>query len=77
MANFLHSGDPEGYSINIDQIRAVKRDRRNGKATIIFAQDHTLELEGTKAKQFMDILTRLESEASRAWEVAKKDYPAA
>jgi hypothetical protein len=74
MANFFFVGGAADYTaVNLDQVRAVKEDK-HGKVTIIFARDHSIELEGVIAKQLIDVLTLLESEANEAWALAKKNY---
>jgi hypothetical protein len=72
MANFFFMGGDGTYSgFNMDQVRQVIRDNSAGKVTVIFSPDHTVELFGDVAKQFIDILTRLNSEASAAVVAAK------
>ncbi|MGA2647926.1 MAG: hypothetical protein ABSF15_24775 [Candidatus Sulfotelmatobacter sp.] len=79
MANFFFTGGPAGYNaINLDQVTHVIRDSASETATLYFERDHTIVLEGEMAKEFMDVLTRLNSEASQAVEAIKKgDRPSA
>lgn len=75
MANFLFTGGKSGsVAYNLDQIRYIERDQASGTVKLYFSKEDFVELSGESAKQFMDIVTRLSSEASRAWEAAQPDY---
>lgn len=64
MANFFFTGGSGGkQAINLDQVRLVSQDTATGMVTIYFQLEHTLMLEGEVAKQFMDVIGGLKSEA--------------
>jgi hypothetical protein len=64
MANFFFTGGSGGeQAINLDQVRLVNHETVTGRATIYFQPEHTIVLEGDVAKQFMDVLGGLRSEA--------------
>lgn len=77
MANFFFSSGEAGISgINMDQVRFVTSNKESGVITIYFDQRHTLELTDESAKEFLDVLTRLKSEASVAVEIMKREKAA-
>ena len=64
MANFFFTGGSGGQkAINIGQARLVNQDTATGQVTIYFQPEHTIMLDGEVAKQFMDVLGGLKSEA--------------
>ncbi len=64
MANFFFTGGSGGeQAINLDQVRLVNHETVTGRVTIYFQPEHTIILEGDVAKQFMDVLGGLRSEA--------------
>ena len=64
MANFFFTGGSGGQqAINLDQVRLVSQDTVTGMVTIYFQLEHTIMLEGEVAKQFMDVIGGLKSEA--------------
>jgi hypothetical protein len=64
MANFFFTGGSGGQqAINLDQVRLVSQDTGTGRVTIYFQLEHTITLEREVAKQFMDVLGSLKSEA--------------
>ncbi len=64
MANFFFTGGSGGQqAINLDQVRVVSQDTVTGMVTIYFQLEHTIKLEGEVAKQFMDVIGGLKSEA--------------
>ncbi len=64
MANFFFTGGSGGeQAINLDQVRLVNHEAVTGLVTIYFEPEHTVVLEGEVAKQFMDVLGGLRSEA--------------
>jgi hypothetical protein len=64
MANFFFTGGSGGeQAINLDQVRLVNHETVTGRVTIYFQSEHTIVLEGDVAKQFMDVLGGLRSEA--------------
>ncbi|MGA7401464.1 MAG: hypothetical protein WBW38_15680 [Candidatus Sulfotelmatobacter sp.] len=64
MANFFFTGGSGGeQAINLDQVRLVNHETVTGRVTIYFQPEHTIILEGEVAKQFMDVLGGLRSEA--------------
>ncbi len=64
MANFFFTGGSGGeQAINLDQVRLVNHEAVDGRVTIYFQPEHTIILEGEVAKQFMDVLGGLKSEA--------------
>jgi hypothetical protein len=64
MANFFFTAGSGGQQgINLDQVRVVSQDTVTGTVTISFQPEHTIVLDGEVAKQFMDVLGRLKSEA--------------
>src|ERR1022692_792639 len=78
MANFLLMGGSAGFSgINLDQIQKVIRDKASDTVTIYFNHDHTIILQEDAAKEFMDVLTRLKSDASLAVEAIRREKEAA
>jgi hypothetical protein len=67
MANLFFTGGKGGFSaINIDQIRVVNWDAASNNVIIYFQPDHTIELKGQTAMEFIDTLKHLKSEASLA-----------
>jgi len=50
---FIAPGGGEYSAINVDQVRAVKHDAQNNLVTLIFACDHSIELRGAVALQFL------------------------
>ncbi len=87
MANFFFTGGSGGQqAINLDQVRVVSEDTVTGRVSISFQPEHAIALDGEVAKQFMDVLGRLKSEAkalahgavkrsNRAEATAKKPKP--
>jgi hypothetical protein len=76
MANVAFAGGPAGYSaINMDLVRYVTRDIEEGTVTLYFDMQHKIELDGDVAKDFIDIITRLKSEAGAAIAAMKKGNP--
>jgi hypothetical protein len=87
MANFFFTGGSGGQqAINLDQVRVVSEDTVTGRVSISFQPEHAIALDGEVAKQFMDVLARLKSEAkalahgavkrsNRAEATAKKAKP--
>jgi hypothetical protein len=72
MANFFFLGAQSGFdAINLDQVRQVIHDNKVGKVAIYFDHDHKIELAGDMATDFVDVLTRLKSEAGIATEAMK------
>lgn len=66
MSNFFYTGSESGYiCINLDQVRQVVRDKKADTVTIFFDKEHTIQFDGERAKEFMDVLTRQESEAGQ------------
>ncbi len=64
MANFFFTGGSGGQqAINLDQVRVVSQDTVTGGVSISFQPEHTITLDGEVAKQFMDVLGQLKSEA--------------
>lgn len=64
MANFFFTAGSGGQqAINLDQVRVVSQDTVTGMVTVSFQPEHTIVLGGEVAKQFMDVLGRLKSEA--------------
>ncbi len=64
MANFFLTGGSGGeQAINLDQVRLINHETVTGRVTIYFQPEHTILLEGDVAKQFMDVLGGLRSEA--------------
>jgi hypothetical protein len=64
MANFFFTGGSGGQqAINLDQVRVVSEDTATGRVSISFQPEHAIALDGEVAKQFMDVLSRLKSEA--------------
>jgi hypothetical protein len=64
MANFFFTGGSGGQrAINLDQVREVSQDTTTGRISISFQPEHTIALDGEVAKQFMDVLGGLKSEA--------------
>jgi hypothetical protein len=64
MANFFFTGGSGGQqAINLDQVRLVSQDTVTGRVVIYFQPEHTITLEGEIAKQFMEVLSGLKSEA--------------
>lgn len=64
MANFFFTGGSGGeQAINLDQVRLVNHEKVTGQVIIYFQPEHTIILEGDVAKQFMDVLGGLRSEA--------------
>ena len=64
MANFFFTGGSGGQqAINLDQIRIVSQDTVTGGVTVYFQPEYTIMLEGEVAKQLMDVLGGLKSEA--------------
>jgi hypothetical protein len=64
MANFFLTGGSGGeQAINLDQVRLVNHETVTGRVTIYFQPEDTIILEGDVAKQFMDVLGGLRSEA--------------
>lgn len=64
MGNFFFLGAQNGFdAINLDQVRHVIQDSKAGKITIYFDRDHKIELARGVATDFVDVLTRLKSEA--------------
>jgi hypothetical protein len=64
MANFFFTGGSGGQqAINLDQVRLVSQDAVTGMVTIYSQLEHTIMLEGEVAKQFMDVIGGLNSEA--------------
>lgn len=64
MANFFFTGGSGGQqAINLEQVRLVNQDTVTGRVTIYFQPEHTIMLESEVAKQFMDVLGGLRSEA--------------
>jgi hypothetical protein len=64
MANFFFTGGSGGQqAINLDQVRLVSQDTVTGMVTIYFQLEHTIIFEGEIAKQFMDVIGDLKSEA--------------
>lgn len=75
MANFFFGGGPEGYMAwNLDRVTYVVRNPAKDSLRVYFAKDDFFELSGEHAKQFIDVLTRLQSEANKAWQAAKSTY---
>ena len=64
MANFFFTGGSGGQrAINLDQVREVSQDTTTGRISISFQPEHTIALDGEVARQFVDMLSRLKSEA--------------
>jgi hypothetical protein len=66
MANFFSTGGSGGQqAINLDQFRVASQDTVTvtGRVSISFRPEHTVALDGEVAKQFIDVLSRLKSEA--------------
>jgi hypothetical protein len=64
MANFFFTGGRGGeQAINLDQVRLANHETVTGRVTVYFDPEHTIILEGEVAKQFMDVLGGLRSEA--------------
>jgi hypothetical protein len=64
MANFFFTGGSGGQqAINLDQVRVVSQDTVTGRVSISFQPEHTITLDGGVAKQFIDVLGGLKSEA--------------
>jgi hypothetical protein len=64
MANFFFTGGRGGeQAINLDQVRLANHETVTGRVTVYFEPEHTIILEGEVAKQFMDVLGGLRSEA--------------
>jgi hypothetical protein len=64
MANFFFTGGSGGQqAINLDQVRLVNHETVTGRVTVYFQPEHTIILEGEVAKQFMNVLGDLKSEA--------------
>ncbi len=64
MANFFFTGGSGGeQAINLDQVRQVNHETVTGRVTIYFEPEHTIILEGEVARQFVDVLGGLRSEA--------------
>jgi hypothetical protein len=64
MANFFFTGGSGGeQAINLDQVRLVNHETVTGRVTIYFQPEQTIILGGDVAKQFMDVLGGLRSEA--------------
>jgi hypothetical protein len=73
MANFFFTAGSGGQQgINLDQVRVVSQDTVTGTVTISFQPDQIIVLGGEVAKQFMDVLGRLKSEAKTLSEGAVK-----
>jgi hypothetical protein len=73
MANFFFTAGSGGQqAINLDQVRVVSQDTVTSTVTISFQPDHIIVLGGEVAKQFMDVLGRLKSEAKVLSEGAVK-----
>lgn len=72
MANFLFSQGDNGrvVGMNVDAIRnfTVNDDK---SVTVYFAPDHQVELDPKTGREFFDVVTRLNSEASAAFEAAR------
>jgi hypothetical protein len=73
MANFFYTGGPSGWTgINMDLVREVIQDTSSGKITIYFDKQHTVELSGDAAKEFIEVVVRLKSESKQQLEVIKR-----
>jgi hypothetical protein len=70
MANFFF-GEGRRMIFNVDLITYVKRDPKRDSIHVYFGKHDSFELKGEIAKELIALLTRLESEADRAWKAAK------
>ena len=75
MANFFF-GEAGRLAFNVDQIKYVKRDPNKDSIYVYFGKHDSFELKGERARRLVALLTRLDSEAARAWKTAKPAHPA-
>jgi hypothetical protein len=76
MSNFFFFTSDGFAAINIDLIKEVISDEASGRVTIFFDREHTVELKGDTGKEFIDVLTRLKSEARLAVGALKREKAA-
>jgi hypothetical protein len=74
MANFFF-GEGSRIALNVDQITYVKRDPTKDSIYVYFGKHDSFELKGETARHLIALLTRLDSEAVRAWKTAKPADP--
>jgi hypothetical protein len=73
MANFYRVTDVAGLTgINVDHIQRVNYDEASGALTIYFSLEHTVVLKDDTAKEFLDVLWQLKSEAKQIVENIKR-----
>jgi hypothetical protein len=73
MANFFYTGGSAGWTgINMDLVREVIQDTGSDKITIYFDKQHTVELSGDAAKEFIEVVVRLKSESKQQLEAIKR-----
>jgi hypothetical protein len=72
MADFVFfSNEKVSIAINIDAIRMVQINS-DGTGKVVFAPDHTVEMNKVTFKEFIDVITRFKSQSSLFMEHIKK-----